>query len=145
MNNIYCKNGHLLSETRKRHPNGDTYCSVCKKKRSVDWKNKNTDRIKKIYRKANYKRYYNISIEEVDFILKKQNYKCAICNDLLNISKKKAFNVDHSHTSLAVRGILCHNCNTGLGLFKDNIKNLFKAILYISLSMAGKSRKTKKK
>ena len=36
----------------------------------------------------------------------------------------KAINIDHCHDSGKIRGLLCHQCNSGLGMFKDNINNL---------------------
>jgi hypothetical protein len=143
----FCKKGHLLEETRRRHPNGDTYCYLCKKDRSINWHKNNKDKVKNFYKKANYKRYYGISLEEVNEILFKQNFKCSICKSLLNVNNgEKGFAIDHCHKNKEVRGILCMHCNTGLGLFKDNIFIMIKAIVYLFLSKAGKSRRgTKKK
>jgi hypothetical protein len=39
--------------------------------------------------------------------------------------------VDHDHETNKIRGLLCSRCNTGLGLFFDNISNLENAILYL--------------
>lgn len=39
--------------------------------------------------------------------------------------------VDHNHTTGFIRGILCRNCNTGLGHFKDSIRILRRAIEYL--------------
>tara|TARA_R110002020_G_scaffold216534_1_gene424309 strand:- start:40 stop:519 length:480 start_codon:yes stop_codon:yes gene_type:complete len=71
---------------------------------------------------------YNITLKERDFMLKKQNNKCKICNT--KFSKVKP-NIDHCHTTNKVRGILCTMCNMGLGLFKDNTENLTNAITYL--------------
>ena len=59
-----------------------------------------------------------------------EDYLCPICNK----SQKqfsKAFSLDHNHETGEFRGWLCHNCNTALGLFGDNIKMLSKAISYL--------------
>lgn len=42
--------------------------------------------------------------------------------------------VDHSHATGKARGLLCHYCNIGLGVFKDNIKSLEKAVEYLKTS-----------
>ena len=50
---------------------------------------------------------------------------CEICGGIQRLS------VDHSHTTGTVRGVLCHRCNVGLGMFKDNIESLRSAINYL--------------
>jgi hypothetical protein len=39
--------------------------------------------------------------------------------------------VDHCHTTGNVRGLLCHNCNRGIGLLKELPSNFIKAIKYL--------------
>jgi hypothetical protein len=39
--------------------------------------------------------------------------------------------IDHCHETNLVRGLLCHDCNKGLGNFKDNIIFLQIAIEYL--------------
>lgn len=39
--------------------------------------------------------------------------------------------VDHCHQTNQVRGLLCGPCNRALGLLKDNIGNLERAIAYL--------------
>ena len=68
-------------------------------------------------------------------MLKKQDYKCAICRTLNSGNKIfKHLSVDHDHNKVfKVRGLLCQLCNHGLGNFKDNIKRLQAAIKYLKL------------
>lgn len=42
--------------------------------------------------------------------------------------------VDHCHTTGKVRGLLCYNCNSGIGRFKDNVEVMQKAIEYLNRS-----------
>jgi Recombination endonuclease VII len=40
-------------------------------------------------------------------------------------------NVDHCHTTGKIRGLLCGNCNSALGLIKENIPSMENMIAYI--------------
>jgi hypothetical protein len=77
------------------------------------------------------KRSYGLSREEHTQLLIKQNHKCGICG----IDEKEAFRsklyVDHCHSSGKIRELLCHNCNASLGLLKESISTLTKAIAYL--------------
>jgi len=39
--------------------------------------------------------------------------------------------MDHDHASGDFRGMLCDNCNSGLGRFKDDVTRLESAINYL--------------
>lgn len=64
----------------------------------------------------------------------KQQGKCAICGCTLNSSRYTRFAGDHDHKTGKLRGLLCTNCNTALGLFKDSIIRLQAAITYLETS-----------
>ena len=55
-----------------------------------------------------------------------ENKHCNICGTEL---QKKC--IDHCHTTKKIRGVLCNNCNTALGLFKDNPEIIRNAIQYL--------------
>ena len=71
---------------------------------------------------------YGITSKEKNVLLQKQNNKCKIC--LVEFSNVTP-NIDHCHITNEVRGILCGPCNRGLGIFKDDIELLTKAINYL--------------
>jgi hypothetical protein len=75
-------------------------------------------------------RIYNITLEEYSALLEKQNNKCGICG-VSKCPTGKSFAVDHSHETNKIRGLLCKNCNTGLGMFEDNRTNIENALLYL--------------
>lgn len=60
-----------------------------------------------------------------------QNGKCAICEKILDIKYRKSFHLDHCHKNKLYRGLLCQNCNVGLGYFDDNPELLMRAALYL--------------
>ena len=76
------------------------------------------------------KRAYGIGYAEYLKMLEAQNGCCAICgtNDTGN---RKAFHVDHCHDTGKVRGLLCGNCNSGIGNLRDDIGLLQRAIAYL--------------
>ena len=55
---------------------------------------------------------------------------CAICKSPTPNTKGR-WNVDHDHVTGAVRGILCGQCNGGLGFFRDSTEALKSAISYL--------------
>ncbi len=73
------------------------------------------------------KNRYGITKEEYQDMFLKQNGVCAICAR----PQSAKLHVDHCHTTKKVRGLLCGNCNRALGLMKDNIEFLGKAIIYL--------------
>lgn len=92
------------------------------------------------YRILNRRKYklnqYGMSEKDYDELLKNQNYVCAICKEPETTidgqtQETKVLSVDHCHSSNKVRGLLCNNCNQGLGKFKDNISKLQLAIDYL--------------
>ena len=79
-------------------------------------------------------RTYNITLATYTKMFKEQNGLCKICNKegfTMKKSHKVKLVVDHCHSSNKVRGLLCHNCNRALGLLKDDIDTLTRAIDYL--------------
>lgn len=81
-----------------------------------------------------YKRVYGISVQWVIEQLEEQDWLCLICRQngfKMRGDHISGLNVDHCHKDLHVRGLICHNCNRGLGLFQDNTEYLRRASLYL--------------
>lgn len=67
-------------------------------------------------------------------MLIEQDGLCKICSkELYLFSPKKSTtaHVDHDHKTGKVRGLLCQECNTGLGKFNDNVGLFYRAIEYL--------------
>lgn len=85
-------------------------------------------------RKRQRLKKYGITLEQFNKMLSDQKGKCAICGHS-DDSKPLFFPVvDHCHDSKGVRGLLCMNCNQGLGKFKDDLRLLRAAITYLKSS-----------
>ena len=98
-----------------------------KRAASKAWKEKNPDKVLN----KRYKERYGITLDEYRNKLVEQNYKCFICGIDEKESRNQQLCVDHCHTSGVVRKLLCHNCNCGLGHFKDNLDILKNAYEYL--------------
>ncbi len=88
----------------------------------------------KIARKYNLKKFYGLTVEQYDQMRAEQANVCAICQTHPT-AKKGSFHVDHNHNTGKIRGLLCHNCNVGLGVFKDDTALLTKAIEYLDINL----------
>ena len=114
----------------KKHKDGlSGYCKVCHNHQSYAYRKSNPDKFKQIQRRAALKGKYNISEEQYQEMFHLQGGVCEICK--LECPTGKALAVDHSHQTGNVRALLCSECNTGLGKFKDNPTLLRAAINYL--------------
>jgi len=102
-------------------------CKECDKKRVKE----NHDPV--AYRNAELQRRYGITQQDYEVMIAEQNNQCAICNatEPGGRHNRGYFVVDHCHTTGKVRKLLCHNCNTALGLVGDNTHILQSMIEYL--------------
>lgn len=69
---------------------------------------------------------YGITSDKFNELSLIQENKCIICGNEVSL-----LFIDHCHLTNRVRGLLCDQCNIGLGAFKDNVEILEKAIEYL--------------
>jgi hypothetical protein len=71
--------------------------------------------------------------EVFDFAWEYQGGRCAICAVAMLPTgvSKSSVTADHCYATETPRELLCRNCNTGLGLFKDDPARLEKAAMYL--------------
>lgn len=98
-----------------------TYCKPCHNTRTRTAK----ERLYGGNREYHLRRRYGIGQREFDQLLAEQGGVCAIC------AAPRPQHVDHDHRTGWVRGILCFNCNGGLGQFRDDQSRLAGAITYL--------------
>lgn len=83
--------------------------------------------VRKSYDRAHHlKKTYGITQDIYNELYTQQYGKCFLCD-----IHQEILYVDHSHSTGAVRGLLCGKCNTGLGMFNDSKEVLLKALNYI--------------
>jgi hypothetical protein len=102
-----------------------------KLKQNSEYFRNNKKKIAKRIRLRNHK----LSQQRHDQMLKKQHNRCAICRKKF----EKTPHIDHNHKCCRPmrscdkcrRGLLCEDCNLGLGRFKDSVVALTNAIEYL--------------
>jgi hypothetical protein len=104
-------------------------CKPCQYEYTKEWeKTENARRIRANNRRATK---YGISPNDYDYMLERQGYRCAICLTEEPGGSGGVFQVDHSHDTGFVRGLLCGSCNKAIGLLKEDPESLTRAILYL--------------
>lgn len=89
-------------------------------------------------RKARQRRTYDtlrrmgMSRERYDAMLEAQGGVCAICGSAQTTRGWKRLAVDHNHETGEILGLLCDDCNQGLGYFGDKPEILARAITYLT-------------
>lgn len=106
-------------------------CKPCAVRRAYQWGRDNNDKFRRNQLRYALKKKYGLTPERVDALMDAQQGRCAICRDEL-LSSNTA--IDHCHVNGNVRGLLCRQCNTGLGMFRDDPKRLRAAIRYLASS-----------
>jgi len=100
----FYENGH-----RKNKPNVKKYQTVCKT----------------CIRKQMAQVRYNITEKQFEDLFTKAAGRCAICKEETDLV------IDHDHITGEVRGLLCGDCNRGIGFLDENPKILASAIKYV--------------
>lgn len=80
------------------------------------------------------KRLYKITPEIHQQMKEEQNNQCKICgSEGFTMADHHVMKlvVDHDHDTGKIRGLLCHNCNRALGLFKESIHTMEEAMKYL--------------
>ena len=76
-----------------------------------------------------FRKKYDLSLKDWEGLWYAQDGRCAICDEFFSPVQKIC--VDHDHETGEVRGLLCNECNIGLGHF-NNIKIVKNAIEYLN-------------
>lgn len=99
--------------------------AVQRSKHHADWTKKNSSYLRDKWLRDEY----GITSLEYEAILKVQHGVCGICKQPPPIGKNLA--VDHCHKTNLIRGLLCHLCNSFLGMAHDDNLRLIAALEYL--------------
>lgn len=94
----------------------------------------NPDEVKLSAKKRMLKHRYSLGYDKYIQMYENQNGECLICGTKQDLGGSTGLMIDHCHITNKVRGLLCRNCNSGLGLFKENSEILLKAFNYLNKS-----------
>lgn len=81
----------------------------------------------RLTREERIKIKYGIEADEYAVLLDRSAGRCEICGEPF----RGAPHVDHDHDSGMVRGLLCLQCNCGIGQLRDSVALLTSAIAYL--------------
>lgn len=87
------------------------------------WHEHQDRKLKKIFNSR--MRRYGITTEDFEKLKSSRGELCEICE------LQKWTSIDHCHTTGKVRGLLCVNCNAGIGHLKESDQIMLKAVEYI--------------
>lgn len=122
----HCRRGHEFTPentyVRTRGDGRVTHeCVKCKAARRA---------LRKPYDRKQYLTVkYGITNQDYSILLNNQNGVCAICGE---DPGDRRLSIDHDHQTGRIRGLLCRNCNSGIGLLKDNAQILARASHYLT-------------
>ena len=106
------------------------YCKVCKVEYMRAWRTADPEGARQRQRRSNIGRL-GVTPERFDEMLAEQGGRCAICSTTDPGQSHGRMSIDHDHSTGAVRALLCHGCNAGLGNFKDDPDALEAAARYL--------------
>lgn len=117
-------------------------CKSCCSDEAQKWRQHNPEKARKIdqrylgslrTKRRRKARTYGLDEFELAAMEASQQGHCLICKEFA----EGGLVVDHDHSTGHVRGLLCGQCNLGLGAFRDNPKRLIAAILYLKAGSRG--------
>ncbi|MGI4873183.1 MAG: endonuclease VII domain-containing protein [Janthinobacterium lividum] len=91
-----------------------------------EYRKANPEKAKLYDKRGSFKKKYGITLDQLEFLKKHNDYKCWICNK----PHPKLF-MDHCHTTGKVRGMLCPGCNTYLGVIQDSADTAQRLLDYL--------------
>lgn len=137
----YCRSCTALKSREKYRRNKDAILT-----RNRVWREANRERDLSL-KKARYTRnkdeaarlgrinrlkQYGLTESDYQALLESQDGVCAICGIA---PTSKCLAVDHDHSTGTVRGLLCGNCNRGIGYLGDNLAVILSAARYLDRAL----------
>lgn len=109
------------------------HCRSCDNERKKAYYAANPEKLRDKAKKYQLKSKYGLSEKDLAYMLEASDHRCEICNTSVEYGRISlgAAHIDHCHETGKVRGVLCSQCNLGLGHFRDDVTYLENAISYL--------------
>ena len=117
-----CKSCNYERDSAKRKARGDAYNATARA-----WRKTPKGMISN--RRGGWKRN-GIDPDKAEAYLLAHHGLCDLCGKNVE-ANGKALAIDHCHETGDIRGMLCSNCNRGIGLLRDDYELIKKAALYV--------------
>jgi hypothetical protein len=115
-----------------------TYCRTCQGKITEKWRQDNRSRSNQTTRRNAIKRKYGLTPEAYMAYFEATGFRCEGCGRkgrparYQDLSEGEVqLHLDHDHVTGKIRGVLCTNCNNGVGRFRDDPKLLRRLADYL--------------
>lgn len=105
---------------------GRSLCKVCQKQRNAEEyaSGANPRRSYDGVFATSIMRYYGLTMDDYELMLKRQAYRCAVCRrpetKLRKNGEPYRLAVDHDHVTKKARGLVCHKCNMIVWALEEN-------------------------
>jgi hypothetical protein len=95
-----------------------------------DWYRRNPDKV----HERGLKRTSGGTFTLIDYeiMLAEQGGCCAICETPVAEARNGKLDLDHDHDTGEIRGLLCHRCNTAIGLLRDDPALAERVAIYLT-------------
>lgn len=107
-------------------------CRKCDAKSSRDWFHRNPEKARALMQRTNLWRHYSMTPEQYDALSDAQGGVCAICKSPPESVMRGRLYVDHCRDTNLIRGLLCGQCNSGIGSLRHSLELLATAIQYLA-------------
>ena len=137
----------MTSATGGKYPRRHSYCDPCRRAYTNDYRARRGLKRTSAQNKAADLRKYGLTVEQAQGRLAAQDGLCPLCLRSLTLGSvasddenvemdRLPGHIDHDHKTGEVRGVLCSDCNRGLGCFRDSTFALEMAAEYLRESRA---------
>lgn len=127
---VKCSTVKTLENFRHSVRDGKEYwartCKLCERSGAKKWQTENPERFNYLQKRGVFKRAYGERGVELYELRISGKGACENCGDSENL------HIDHNHVTGEVRGLLCHRCNTALGLLKEDTERIEGLVRYLN-------------